>query len=473
MARGAGTVTVSIIGKADKLKGALSQSEKDLDGFGNKLNNFGKSAMVTGAKFTAGLTLPIVGGLGLATKAAAEDEQAQAKLAHTLINTVGASKKVADAVEGQIGKWMKLSTFSDDELRPGFENLVRATGDVEQANKLMGLAMDIAAAKGLPLEQVTMALAKAQNGNVGALGRLGIATKDAAGETKTFEQVMHDASLTFGGSAQKELDTTAGRTKAMTRDLGELTEQLGSALVPILDKVIPLISKVAEWFSNLSPRMQTTILIVAGLAAAIGPLVTVVGALSAAMAFLAANPIVLVIAAIAALAAGLVIAYQKCEGFRNVVNTVFEFLKTLVVNHPLFLIGKWAVQSFDEIVGAARWAWDQLKGIFDAIRKGADKALGPLDEIIGGTAGLVGKGIGALTGGVSKLKFWADGGIVTRPTLGVAGEAGPEAIIPLNKLGALGGGPTYQIVINGPVDAAGTAREIQDLLRRYGATGAA
>jgi len=46
---------------------------------------------------------------------------------------------------------------------------------------------------------------------------------------------------------------------------------------------------------------------------------------------------------------------------------------------------------------------------------------------------------------------WATGGIVTSPTLGIAGEAGPEAIIPLSKLGSMGGGGTYNITVNASV----------------------
>ena len=57
----------------------------------------------------------------------------------------------------------------------------------------------------------SMAIAKAYAGNIGALGRLGIATKDAEGKTMTFEQVMARAVATFGGSAATAATTTAGK----------------------------------------------------------------------------------------------------------------------------------------------------------------------------------------------------------------------------------------------------------------------
>jgi hypothetical protein len=67
--------------------------------------------------------------------------------------------------------------------------LATATGDVDKAKRLATKAESISIGSGKSYEQVTTALAKAQNGNIGALGRLGIATKDAAGHTKTLSQI--------------------------------------------------------------------------------------------------------------------------------------------------------------------------------------------------------------------------------------------------------------------------------------------
>lgn len=168
---------------------------------------------------------------------AAEDEAAQQRLAMALRNTVGATDAVIKSVEDQITKYQKVSTFTDDELRPAFQNLVSVTKDVEGANKMMGLAMDIAAARGLPLEQVSLALAKAHSGSVGALGRLGIATKDVEGKTLSFEQVMANANQVFGGQAQAATETTAGKMAILKRQLGELGETIGMAVLPIMAKL--------------------------------------------------------------------------------------------------------------------------------------------------------------------------------------------------------------------------------------------
>lgn len=495
MARGSGTVTVSIIGKADKLKSAIDESEQKVAGFGAKLDGFGQKATDLGKKFTTRLTLPIVGGLGLATKAAADDAEAQTKLATTLRNTVGAGDDVVKSVEDQISAFMKVSTFSDDDLRPAFSNLVRSTKDVGEANKLMTTAMDIAAAKGLPLEQVSMALAKAHDGNVGALGRLGIATKDSEGKTKSFERVMSDANKTFGGSAADALDTTAGRSKALTRDMGELVEELGGALVPILDKIIPLVRSVAEWFSDLSPKTQTLILIVAGLAAAIGPLVTVVGALATAFAFLAANPIVLVIAGIAALAAGLVYAYQTSETFRDTVKGAVQ----AAANGVLDAVG-WILDAFDKMLGAIatvvealskvpgigekfkglaediRGAQHQVQEWADAAHKGIDIVNSDLETardnfrklgLASANIGFGGGGGGIIIGSQG-VRARASGGPVMAGSPYLVGEQGPELFVP-GRNGTIvpngAGGGAVSITVNGALDPVGVAQQIKDLLR--------
>ena len=56
----------------------------------------------------------------------------------------------------------------------------------------------------------------------------------------------------------------------------------------------------------------------------------------------------------------------------------------------------------------------------------------------------------------------AKGGVVTSPTMALIGEAGPEAVIPLSKMGSMG--TTYNITVNGAVDPVSTARQIRDIL---------
>lgn len=309
---GRGSVVIKILGDAAGLKRGLSDAEGALGGFSTKVDSFSSKMSSFGNKLTVGVTLPVIGFLTQATKAAAEDEAAQVSLAKTLENTTGATESQVGAVENQITAFTKVSAFTDDELRPAYANLVRATRDVESASALMGTAMDIAAARGLPLETVSLALAKAHDGNVGALSRLGVQTKDAEGKTLEFEAVMKNAEKTFGGSAAAALDTSAGRARALRRDMGELTEEVGAQLLPAMNSIVGFVSeKLIPTLDGLSGDNGAVILLAAALA---GPLITSISKLQLALTSLAAHPVWLLLASVPA---GIAVTTKSIEGFRD------------------------------------------------------------------------------------------------------------------------------------------------------------
>ena len=74
---------------------------------------------------------------------------------------------------------------------------------------------------------------------------------------------------------------------------------------------------------------------------------------------------------------------------------------------------------------------------------------------------------GRITNKLSRMPAFANGGIVTSPTIGLIGEAGPEAVIPLSRLNKTGG--TYNITVNAGMGANGTqiGKEIVDAIKRY------
>lgn len=175
------------------------------------------------------------------TKAAIEDEKSQAILAKTLKNTTGATKAQIDAVEDWVTAQGKALGVADDDLRPALQRLAEATGDVGKAQKLASLAMDISAGTGKSLKTVSEALAKAQMGNVGALSRYGIQTRNAAGEMMKFDEVTKKASQTFAGQASKAADTTAGKFARVKLQFEEIKETIGAKLIPVAEKL-------ADWF---------------------------------------------------------------------------------------------------------------------------------------------------------------------------------------------------------------------------------
>lgn len=300
MARGAGTVIIKIVGDAAGLNRELNEADRKLGGFGDNVkNNMGK---VAGA--LAGLGVARI--LGDSTRAAADDEAAQMRLATALRNTVGANDEVVASVERQIEGFMKVSTFSDDDLRPAFQALATETRNVKEASDLMSTAMDLAATKNISVEEAANLLIKAHNGQTRGLAALGVEVKNAEGKAAAFGDVMRDVNQVVGGQAAAALDTSAGKAAQNTIKMGELQEKIGAGLLPVMNGLHSTLGPIVD---RLGAMDEGTARIVAGAGLAVvalGPFVTVVGNLSkvvhglnVAMTAFTAHPLILALSGIA------------------------------------------------------------------------------------------------------------------------------------------------------------------------------
>lgn len=171
----------------DQLKQGVKGAQNEVEGFGSKMGGFAKKAgaafAVAGAAAAAYAGVLLVDGV----KSAIEDEAAQAKLATTLQNVTGATDAQIKATEDYITQTALANGITDDKLRPSLDRLVRSTKDVEEAQRLQTLALDIAAGTGKDLSAVSEALAKAHDGNLGALKKLGVGIDENIIKSKNFD----------------------------------------------------------------------------------------------------------------------------------------------------------------------------------------------------------------------------------------------------------------------------------------------
>ena len=244
------------------------RARRDMDGL-NKSSGRLTSSMKTVGKVGA---VAVAAGVVIAgkalfdmTKAAMQDEAAQKKLSAALKNNANATAGQVAATEKWITAQGKALGVTDDELRPALGKLVTATKDVGEAQKLAALAMDVSAGSGKSLDAVSTALMKAQNGQVSALSRLGINTKNAAGETITMEQATKRMADTFGGQAAVKANTLQGKMDRLRLIFDETKESIGAKLIPVvtqfadfmLTKVGPALQKAGAWAKdNLLPPLQ-------------------------------------------------------------------------------------------------------------------------------------------------------------------------------------------------------------------------
>jgi len=242
---GSRTLKLSILGDVSDLNKSLKAGAADVDTFGDKV---GKAGKMIGAAFAAAAAAAAAYAVKIGidgVKAAIEDEKAQTQLALALENATGATKGQIAETEKQILKMSLASGVADDDLRPSLARLARATGDTEQAQKLLAMAMDISAATGKPLETVSNALAKGFEGNSAALGKLGIGLSAAELKTMTFTDVQGKLTELFGGAAAANAETYSGKIARMQVAFNEAKETIGFALLPILEKLMNFINENA------------------------------------------------------------------------------------------------------------------------------------------------------------------------------------------------------------------------------------
>jgi hypothetical protein len=212
----------------------VKAAQKSLGALQDKAKSLGASLPAIGVAFAA------IGGaatfLWKAVEAAAADQKSQALLADQLKKTLNANSLLISSMEKYVSTAQLMTGVSDTDLRDGLGTLVRATGDAKQAQDLLNLSMDISAATGKDLSSVTIALAKASNGNMTALQKLGVPLDQTALKTKDLTALTKSLKDQFGGAAATAANTFSGKIKILKGQLGEIVESIGSALLPYLDK---------------------------------------------------------------------------------------------------------------------------------------------------------------------------------------------------------------------------------------------
>ena len=243
------TFVVKILGNADGAITAFKKLAREGQESIEKVQSIGAGLgkafdFVKKGAFIALGALTAVGGAAIAAvAAAAADEASQKSLEAQLIRSAGATTAQVQATEAFIEQAMLATGIADDELRPAFANLARATGDLDKSQRLFNLALDISAATSRDLESVTLGLGRAATGQIGALTRLGIPLDENAKKSKDFSSILQTLEGQFGGAAATAADTFAGRVKILKTSFGEVVEEIGFALLPAFEKIVAFLQE--------------------------------------------------------------------------------------------------------------------------------------------------------------------------------------------------------------------------------------
>lgn len=248
-------LNVEILGEFKKLTAATQGASKQLTTLSGTASKISSSMRTAFAAIGLGLSFTVlIRELKEAAQAAVQDAKSQGLLANALENTTGATDNQIAAVEASIGQMSLQAGVADDQLRPAFAKLARATGDVEKSTKLMSLALDISAGTGKNLDAVVNALSRAvgPDGTTGALERLVPAIKGASDPLAELETL-------FAGAAEKAANLDP--YQRLNVALGEISESIGVMLIPLIEgfasAMVNIQPKVQRFFGELNKALNS------------------------------------------------------------------------------------------------------------------------------------------------------------------------------------------------------------------------
>jgi hypothetical protein len=205
--------------------------KRQLKSFGDGAKKIGKS--LGGAFAAVGIGLSIAGLKQLA-QASIDDSKSQALLARSMKNVSKATDAQVAGAEEYIKKLQLQTAIMDDDLRPAFGVMFRASKDLAESQHLLSIATDVSAGTGKDLQTVSVAIAKAYGGQYTALQKLIPGIKNAKNPIGELEK-------SFKGLAE-----TAANQNPFARMqiiIADVQERLGAVLIPYLEKL-------SEWLAT-------------------------------------------------------------------------------------------------------------------------------------------------------------------------------------------------------------------------------
>lgn len=497
------SLEVRIVGDTKDVERAFARAQKQSSVFEKGL----RSASIGAAA--------ALGAIGVAAKVGfgelADASKVAAQTGAVIKSTGGVANVTAAHVDKLANALLNKSGVDDEAIKSGQNMLLtftRIRNEVGQGNNIFDQAtqatLNLSVAMGKDMQSSAILVGKALNDPVkgmSALSRAGIQftaqQKDtikalvASGDTMAAQKmILKELETQFGGSAEAAGKTFAGQISIAKEQAKNFAAEIVAGAAPALRGLATGLSAATGFMAAHQTATKVIIGVIAGLAVGVLAVSAALKAYAAAQAVataaqwafnaaLNANPVGLVVVAVAALAAGLVVAYKRSETFRDVVNGAFAAVKTVVataVNAILGLIDRYlsGLQAVAEAASRLPLVGDKFRGVADRIGDARDRVQ-QLQAAIDGlkskeitvTTTLRTYGSQPIVPGV--VGHRAAGGPVDAGFAYLVGERGPELFVP----GANGtivpnggsSGPDREIVV--PVTLEIDGQQLAQIVRRY------
>lgn len=238
------TLTVYLASDTSKLGRGLSAAERRLGKFRKGVTvGFGAAAAAVG-----GLAIAV----GEGVQAAVSNEASQSRLARAAKNSAKATDEQIDALEDYVSAQQQRTGIDDEAIRGSMARFLRSTEDITEAQELQDTAMLVALGTGKDYAGVAEAIARAHDGNAGALKRLGINIPKG-----NKVDLLAYLNKQFAGSIQADMETYAGKARNIASAAGEVQEAFGQGFIDSITGANDAMSDGAQQIYDLQDDAET------------------------------------------------------------------------------------------------------------------------------------------------------------------------------------------------------------------------
>lgn len=317
-----------VTGTFDKIGGAGGTLAKRMDGINQAAGNVGSAFTAAAIPIGAGILA-----IDRFSDKALEDERSQARLKQAVLAAGLSWETYGGQLEGVADQGMKKYAFADEQVRDALSLLIAQTGSADEAQRRLGLAMDVSRGTGLDLATTSRLVGKVTEESVNVFGRYGIKLKEGMSQQEALAEIQKR----FAGQAEAFGDSNAGAMEKQKIAMDELQESIGRRL-------LPAIMALFDVFNSLPGGIQIAIIAFLGFGLLIAPAIAgilsltiavggfIVSLISMGVALVVATGgLILIIPALIALGVAIYL-------FRDQIMDVFKKVKDFILDHITTII---------------------------------------------------------------------------------------------------------------------------------------